>query len=120
VVTGGIYAVGVWGYRPGWADLRFGLAVGVVYSLVVMLLNIVSSLERGVGGALVMSPSEAWHYGYVGPFADPPAFGGLHWFSRSLVMMGCAAVAMSALTVPFVLGGARAGGRVRQGGGGLG
>lgn len=114
VVTGGLYAVFVWGYRPGWRDLGFAIAAGLVYAWSMVLLNLVSALERGPAGGLVVSPEAAWHYGYVGPFDDPPAFGGLPWFWRSVVMMGCAGAAM--LVVKAVFGGV--GRRVGTGGGG--
>lgn len=105
VVTGGIYGVVVLGFRPGWRDLRFAGGVGVAYAVVMMLVNSLSALERGEAGGWVLVASGAWNYGYVGPFEDPPAFGGLGWFWRSLVMLGCALVAMVVLTVPFWVAG---------------
>lgn len=89
VVGAGVYVVAVQGFRPQWPDLRFALAAGLVYVIVIFTIDAIFDLNYGYLGRA--TPSRPTILDLLGP-----------WPIRCVVMVLLGSAAMTALWLPWL------------------
>jgi len=90
VVGAGVYVVAVHGFRPNWKDLRFAIAMGVVYVAAMFTIDAMFGLNYGYVGNF--TPSRPTLLDVLGP-----------WPLRVVFMALLGAGAMTVLWLPWRL-----------------
>ena len=88
VVGAGVYVVVVQGFRPQWTDLRFAIAMGVLYVIAMFIINAVFDLNYGYLGRA--TPGRPTLIDVLGP-----------WPFRVVSMVLLGAIGMTLLWLPW-------------------